>query len=348
MTKVLGIVSAVVLAACSSGDDLMGDAAGRGPGGGASTATTLGGAGSGAAGERCPDGLAPPTSIATDAAAADLVVVAGAVYFRSGGSVVRVGADGSGRTSVYTSKDLVRAFTDGKSVVAVESPNPPDADVKVAAIGASPDNVQDVGGDNLVAAGIQVFGADATHAYLVGDKDDGDVLYSVGIGPDGGGLNQIAQTKGVITDPQLAGGALWYVLDQTMVYKLTVGGDAPALVATIDGGCSLAVGASRFFCTSNGVVSSYDLAGGGAKKVADATTSKVPLAFAAGITSGDTLVARSPVGSSVLKNVLRAVGSSSADTVIACGRERISDVATDGTTVAWIEPGRGVFARPLK
>jgi hypothetical protein len=339
-TRTLGIVVAAwVFVACSDAPDPQGrkssnlGGSGSDPGGATSGAPT---------GPTCPSGIATPTTIASDPDAADLALAGNALYFRVGTKLVKTNKDGTGRTDVYTSKDLVRVFTDGTTVVAVESPDPPNAALKVTTV-ADPKNAQDIGtGNDLVAAGMDVFGFDADNAYAIGETDKGDTIYKVA--KAGGGMDPVVQTTGVITTPQLASGTLWYVLDSTQIYKVAVDKGTPSLVVTVDGGCSLAVGAAHIFCSTGGAVEQRDLAGANVQKLADAQTSKVPEGFGAGVAAGDALVVRS-TGQGPLKDVLRSVGGGN-EQVLACGRDTIGAMVVDGTSVAWIEPGKGVFIAP--
>jgi hypothetical protein len=116
-----------------------------------------------------------------------------------------------------------------------------------------------------------------------------------------------------------------------------------SLVATVDGGCRLTVGASHFFCTTNGAVQARDLTGANVQMVADAQSSKVPIALGPSVAAGDVVVARS-TGDGPYKNVLRSFGSGS-EHVVACGRDTIGTVAVDASSIAWLEPG-GVFLAP--
>jgi hypothetical protein len=342
-SKALGLVATGLLLIACGGDAENPSSRRYDPNGPGAAGAGAGGTGVTSAAITCPAGIAAPVTIATDPSAGDLAVIAGAVYFRSGTKLSKVAVDGTGRTDVFTSKNLVRAFTDGKTIVAVESQNPPNASVTVTAIGDDPNNAANFGTD-LVAAGTNLFGADADNVYAVGQQDQGDALYKVAK-QNAGGMDQIAQTAGVVSNPQIVSGTLWYVLDQTSIYKLPAGGDTPALVATVDDGCSLAVGATHLYCTTKGAVETRDLNGANIQKAADAQTSEVPVAFAAGIASGDTVVLRS-VTDDAYKNVIRAIGAGG-EHLIACGRDNIGDLATDGNTVAWIEAGKGIFAAPL-
>src|SRR6185436_70767 len=115
-------------------------------------------------------------------------------YFRTGTKVVRIKKDGTGRSDVFTSKDLVHAFTDGTTLVTVESPNPPNAAIRVAALGQNPNDAPRIDTD-FVAASTNVFGSDATSLYAVGETDGGDNIYKVAK-TDAGGVNTLVETQG--------------------------------------------------------------------------------------------------------------------------------------------------------
>ena len=352
-------VLGIGLLACSGSGALEGASGKAGPGGAsagtASTATTKGAA----APPSCPAGLPTPVQIAPDVNAANLTLAASSVFFRAATSVVEMGVDGSNATTIYTSPTMVSAFTDGKAIVSVEAPNPPDADLKLAAPGTDPTNAQDLGGaDGLDALGAVVFGSDGTTVYAFGRLDGGDAIYAVGTAAggagDGGapaGLTPIVQADGSsITRAQLVDGTIWYVLDGSKIYRLPASpatGVTPQLVATVDGGCSLAVTKNHLYCTTMAEVFVRDLSGAGAKKVGDPKTSKVPVEYSDGVAAGDALVVRSTLGAGALKSVLRVVDAGGQERVLACGREPIVDIVSDGTRVIWAESGRGVFALPL-
>ena len=291
----------------------------------------------------CPADIAAPTHIATDPDAADVRIAGDAIYFRVGTKLVRVEKDGGGRKDVYTSPDLIRTFTDGKTIAAVESPTPPNAVLRVGALGAA--DLPKIGTD-LVAAATTIFSADATSLYAIADTDGGDNIYK--IAKDGtGGVDTVAETKGVVSDAQLVGGAIWYVRDQTEIYKLAPGGDgSPTRVATVTEGCSLAVGATHLYCSANGVIDERDLAGANPKKLFDEKTSRVPVPFGAAVAAGETVVVRSS-GAGPLKHVLRSVGGGT-ERVLACGRDVVGGIAVDGAAVAWVEAGRGVFFTTIR
>jgi hypothetical protein len=344
--KLFGLLaSASLLLACS--DEPVATSRHGNPGA-SDPASAAGAAGqrpsAGPTGPSCPSDLVAPTTLATDIDANDIHIAADGVYFRTGTKVVRVGRDGSARTDVYTSKDLVRAFTDGKTVAAVEGADPANAVVRVGAVGADPANAAQIG-TNLVAAGTDVFGADATNLYATGENDGGDTLYKIARNADAPALETVAETPGVITSPQVVGDSLWYVKDQTEIYKVAVTGGDPTLVVSVPAGCSLAVGTTHLYCSTNGALEQRDLTGANPKTLFDVSTSKVPVGFGAGIASGDTVVVGSP-GDGPLKSVLRSVAGGT-ESVIACGRGAIVAMAVDGSSVAWVEQGKGVFLAPL-
>lgn len=341
LVLLLGSISAV--AACSDDPQSKSRQNAGGPNG---TSGSSGGAGSsggsGATAVTCPGDIAAPTTLAPDTDASDLRVIGDFVFFRSGTKLVRIKKDGTGRADVYSSPDVVRLFTDGKVFVAVESPDPPDAVIRVGNLGEAPSAEI---GTNQNAASVEVFGADDKAAYAVADQANGDVLYRIGRGNGDGGFDPIAETNGVVSDAQVVNGTIWYVKDQKEIYKLTPGDNAtPTLVFTAEKGCSLAVGATHLFCSAEGTLEQRDLSGANPKALFSEKTSKVPAAYGASQASGDVVVSMS-VGAdtTALKNVLRTVSATGEEKVIACGRDQIASVAVDGASVAWIEKGKGVF-----
>jgi hypothetical protein len=340
-TKIFGLVAGIVLlGACSD----EADSGGRkyngtnGPGAndpGTSTDT----------GPKCPADLGQPTNLAPEGEATDVGLADNLVFFRVGTKVVKIGKDGSGRADVYTSPNMVNAYTDGKTIVAVESPDPPNAVFKVSAVGSNPDEATQIDTE-FVVGGAKIFGADAESIYTSGETEGGDNLYKFAR-QDSGGLETLAETGGVVSDPQIAGGFLWYVKDSTEIFKLALTGGEPTLVTSVPGGCGLAVGANKLYCTTNAVLEERDLAGANPRKLGEITTSKVPVGFGTGIAAGDVVVARSSSGDGPLKNVLRSVGGTG-EKVIACGRETIGAMAADATSVVWTEPGKGVFIAPVR
>lgn len=338
------IATAFLLVACSEDDE---NPARRNRGSGTSTgngSAADGNGGPGGGGLSCPAEAATPVQLGTEIGATDVHVAGNAVFFQVGTTLIKTGLDGTGRSEVYSSDDLVRTFTDGTTLVAVESPDPPNAVLRVGPVGNNRDELREVGTD-LTAASVVVFGSDATSFYVVADNAGGDVLYR--IGKEDGGLDTIVETDGVVSDPQIANGALWYVKNQTEIYKLALdGGGEPTMVTTVANGCSLAVGAANLYCSTNGIVEQRDLSGGNPTKVKDAQSSRVPVAFGEGLVAGSSLVVRS-TGEGPLKSVLRSVAVG-AESVLACGRDPIGALSASGTHVAWIEKGKGVFATTIR
>jgi len=294
----------------------------------------------------CPGDLAAPLALAPDGDVQDLHLSGDSVYFRTGTKVVRVNKDGSGRVDLYTSANLIRFFVDGKTLAVVESPNPPNALVRVRPLATPTEGGTEIGTD-LVAAATRFFGADEQSLYAVGEKNEGDTFYRVAR-ENGGALETLSAVEGVVTDPQLVGGTLWYVRDSKDVYRVGVEGDnrEPVLVASV-AGCRLAVGANNLYCTYDGAVEVRDLAGANPRRALDQKTSKVPLAFGgAPAIVGDALVVRS-TGEGPLKNVLRSYVAG-AEKIVACGRDEIGAMVTDGASAIWIEKSKGVFAAPIR
>jgi len=310
---------------------------------GGSEADPSGGASGGAASAAvCPSDVTAPVQIATDADATNVRVVGDAVYFQTSTKVVRVGKDGTGRKEIYESADLVRAFADGGALLTIESPDPPNASLKVT--GAT-GNTFEIGTD-LNAASTYAFAADANGFYVLTDSAEGDVIYRLDKrNPQG--LETIAEIAGVVSSPQIAGGALWYVVDQTHVMKLALdGGGAPAEVFAIGGGtCNLAIDPGHAYCATSSAIEARDLVGGTSTTLLDSQKSKVRAPFGSAISASSGIVVLSK-GEGTVKNLLRSVSAAGAERIVACGRDTIDTSAADATSVAWSEAGKGVFLAP--
>jgi hypothetical protein len=300
----------------------------------------------GAAALTCPADLTAPQSVAKDGDVQDLRVAGNVIYFRSGNKIVRIDKDGTGRADLYTSETLIRFFTDGTTLAVVESPNPPNAVIRLRPVATPNEGGAEIETD-LVAAGTSFFGADATHLYALGENANGDTFYRVSR-ENLGNLETLTTVEGVVTDAQVVGGTIWYVRESKDIFRIATEGDnrEPTLVASV-GGCRLAVGSNNLFCTYDGAVEQRDLAGGSPRRALDATTSKVPVAFGgAPAMSGDALVVRS-AGDGPLKNVLRSFVCG-VEKVVACGRDEIGALVTDGALAVWIEQNKGVFVAPIR
>lgn len=370
----LVLVGSFALVACS-GDDGGGVMRRSGTGG----ATTPGddSASPGGGGTTTPAAAACPATVpeakaisAQDTDASHVRLVNGNVFYQAGAKVLKVDPKTGARTDLYASPDLVHSFVDDAVLVAIESPNPPDAVIKVMPAGAS------AGQDRLAeltatppgwnAGGTYVFGSDATSLYVMADvTNQGDTIYRVSkANPNV--MIQLASLDAPLGDPQLAGTDVWFVREQKRVYKVA---QASGVDATdkpgelLPGGvgspvevfglgyadCKLAVGGSHAFCSTGKALEQRDLTGGNLTTVFDSQKGATPTVLGAAIYGADTVFVRTLPASptDALKNGIRAVkttGATTEEKLVACGRDAITAVAADATTVVWTEQGKGVFS----
>jgi hypothetical protein len=252
--------------------------------------------------------------------------------------------------------------------VTIESPNPPDAVLKVMPVGAT--TGQDpmklgaeltVTPDSWSAGGTYVFGSDATSLYVLADvTNQGDTIYKVSKA-DPNVRTVLAQIDGAsLGDPQLAGSDVWFVRDQKRIYRVAQTDDAtdPLNVVSVAGpatevfgigyaDCKLAVGGSHAFCSTGKALEQRDLTGGNLETVLDAQKMSSPTLLGAAQFGTDTVFVRSLPSSATdaLKNGIHAIKGTD-DKILVCGREKINGFAADDTKVVWAEQGKGVFSAP--
>jgi hypothetical protein len=319
----------------------------------------------------CPTGLAVAKQVGAETGAEDLRLVGSSLVFRAGTNVVRVGVDGSARDVVYTSPDLVKAFADRISLLAIESPDPPNAVLRIVEL---PDAASGAGGSadpgagtvkgagiavptGLVAASTFVFGSDAAAFYLVSDGANGDAIYRFDRATLA--LTTLAEVEGVVSDPQLTTGGVWYVRDQKRVYMLDLGyvdpgdpteGATPKEPAEMFGigydTCNLAVGSNHAYCSTTSQIEQRELTGGNPRTLLEADQTEVRSPFGTARSSGDAVVVRGATGDPALKDVIRIVGPTGDEELLACGRATVTAMTADEQHVAWAEAGGGVFVAP--
>jgi hypothetical protein len=379
MRLYLGLLLAgsVALVACS-GDDGGGLRLANGPGGAASgtPAPSTGSAPSGAAGPlapACPTSVPAATSIsATDLNATDVHLIPGAIFYRNDIKVIRIDtATGGARSEAYVSPDLVHSYADADVIVTIESPNPPDAVLKVMPAGATSPGAMNPGTKtdgtltttppNWSAGGTYVFASDATSLYVLADvTNQGDTIYKVSKA-DPNQMTQLANLEqSSLGDPQLAGADIWFTRDQKRVYKVTqtvdpadptgatkTASDATEIFGIGYANCNLAVGGSHTFCSTGKALEQRDLTGGDLQTVLDAQKMSSPTLLGAALFGTDTVFVRSLPSSATdaLKNGIHAIKGTD-DKLLVCGRETINAVAADDTKVVWAEQGKGVFSAP--
>lgn len=370
----LVLVGGFAMIACS-GDDGGGirrsGSGGTTSPGGDDTTTPAGGT-TGPTAAACPATVPEARSIsAQDTNATDVRLVDGNVIYQAGTKVMKVDPKAGTRTDLYASPDLVHSFADATVLVTIESPNPPDAVIKVMPAGVTA-GAEKPFGELVVtppgwnAGGTYVFATDATSIYVMADvANQGDTLYKLSkANPNV--MTVLAQLQAPLGDPQLAGSDVWFVRDQKRVYKVSQAGgpNEPGDKAGELGGaagtptevfgigyadCKLAVGGSHAFCSTGTALEQRDLTGGNLTTVFDSQKGAAPSLLGAALYGTDTVFVRSLPSSptDVLKHGIRAVkttGAAPEEKLVACGREPITAVAVDATTVVWTEQGKGVFA----
>jgi hypothetical protein len=371
------VAGSFALVACS-GDDGGGlrlsnapaaaPGAGSVAGGGAATTPT------GPAAVACPTTVPAATAIsATDLNATDVHIIPGAILFRSDLKVIRIETTGAGaRSEPYVSPDLVHSYADADVIVTIESPNPPDAVLKVMPVGVTsgapmgPTKTDGLTATpaNWSAGGTRVFASDATSFYVLADvTGQGDTIYKVSKA-DPNQMTQLANLdQSSLGDPQLSGTDLWFTRDQKRVYKVT---QTPADPATDPAGllgtnasepkeifgigyanCNLAVGGTHTFCSTGLALEQRDLTGGNLETVLDAQKMSSPTLLGAAQFGTDTVFVRSlpSTATDALKNGIHAIKGTD-DKLLVCGRDAINSFAANDTKVVWAEQGKGVFSAP--
>lgn len=363
------LVGSVALVACS-GDDGVGTIRRGSPAGGATSAdpnAAGSGAAAGPAAVSCPATVAAPTSLsAQDTHATDVRIVGGVVIYRDGARILAIDPASGVRKELYTSADLVHSFADDAVLVTIESPNPPDAVLRIRPAAAPADPAKPgldltVTPDGWSAGGTTVFASDETSLYVLADvTNKGDTLYKVSkTNPN----DMIALTEldaASLGDPQLAGTDVWFVRDQKRVYRVEQTVDAtdplkvlrtPSPATEVFGigyaDCKLAVGGSHAFCSTGTALEQRNLTGGDLQTVFDAQKVASPTRLGSALFGADTVFVRSLPSSptDLLKNGIHAIKGTN-DQLVACGRETINAFAVDSTSVVWAEQGKGIFRAP--
>jgi hypothetical protein len=370
------LVGSVALAACSGedGGGIRRNGTATGPTANPDDVTPPPGGPAGPAAIACPATVAAPTALSTvDTNATDVHVIPGFVIYREGNKIVRVDPKGAGRTELYTSADLVHSYADETVIVTVESPDAPDAILKVMPVGGPGGDKLDpanAGAEIVVtpptpwsAGGTYVFASDAVSFYVLADvTNQGDTIYKLDkANPQA--MTALATFPGSsLGDPQLSGTDVWFVRDQKRVYKVTqdVAGDPnvdkipgavtaspPTEVFGIEyANCKLAVGGNHTFCSTGKALEQRDLTGANLTTVYD-TQKGMPTLLGAAMFGADSVFVRSLPSSptDALKNGIHAIKGTE-DKLVACGRETINAFTVASSTVVWAEQGKGVFSAP--
>lgn len=317
---------------------------------------------------------AAPRTLVEEVGAKDVNIAGTAVFFQVGSRVVRVLKDGTEKKDTYTSPNLVRTFVDKTAMILLEATTTsPDATIRVikatkpvakpgdppltdAAFPEFPEGtataqVGTTAATNYNAAGTRVFASDETSFYLLADTAAGDAIYKVSK-DNPGTRTLLAQSPNVISDPQIASGAIWYVRDQQRVFKIPMEEGTAATPVEVFGisyaSCSLAVTEQAAFFSVGTALESRDLTGGSPATVIDALKSKTQARFGATRTQQGSILVRSGTPDEKVQHVIREIrpGTGTVDEkFVACGRALVTDLAVDATNVVWSEAA-GVFIAP--
>ena len=365
------VIGSVALVACGSEDSggiRRGPSTSREttPGAGDTSVTPGSAPGAGA----CPTGVPEAKALSTtDTNARNVRIVSSGVIFQDGTRVLKVDTQTNVRTSLYESPDLVSSFADETVLVTIESPNAPDAVLKVMPAGQTtgekPALPLTATLANWNAGGTYVFASDATSFYVLADvANQGDTIYKVSKA-DPNTMTELASLNAPLGDPQLAGNDIWFVREQKRVYKVAQTVEDPAGPGDVLGekettaepateifgigyaDCKLAVGGSHAFCSTGKSLEQRDLKGGNMTTVFDSQKGAAPTLLGSAIYGTDTVFVRSlpATATDALKSGIRAV-SGTTEKFVACGRDPINSFAVGPTTVAWAEQGKGVFLAP--
>jgi hypothetical protein len=303
-------------------------------------------------------GVADPKQISAVPEAGDLRITGGAIFYRAGTKVMRAAIDGTGETPIYEAEKLVRSFVGNGRVVTIEDPNNDTAVVKVTTLEEPKTTVEIPTTFN--AGGSYFIGGDAEAVYLVGDEEQGEVIYEIATGATA--LQPLVTVVDGISSAQLASDGLWYVRDRSRVFKIPakvadpnnpeqkVRGDIREVFGSTATACALAVGADAAFCSVGAAVERRDLTGANPKTLFEATKSKVAAPFGGPTWFDGTLYVRTGTPDATHGHAIRALAAANGtveEKIIACGRTAsIGDLVVDKAVVAWTQPDKGVFITP--
>jgi hypothetical protein len=325
---------------------------------------------------------APAATALSDAKAAlNVRIVGQAVFFRDGSTVKRVLKNGTNAKDVFSSPNLVQSFVDRTAMLLVETTaDAPEATLRVVKAVAPKVKEGDQAppepafpefpavkdgvapgvavATNFNAAGTRAFSSDETSFYVLADTANGDTI--VKVNKDNPAVQTVlVTTPHVISNPQIASGAVWWVRDNNRVFKATLADEEngvpqaePTEVFGIQyASCNLAVGESAAYCSVGTALERRDLTGGNPMTILDAQRSKTQALFGPALHHNGSIFVRSAASDAMVKHVIRAIrfGQGTAEEqFVACGRALVTDLAVDSTHVAWTEEGAGVFVAPLQ
>jgi hypothetical protein len=320
--------------------------------------------------------VAAPTQLSEAKDATDIHIAGTGIFFQSGASVNRVLKDGTNKKTVFTSPNLTNSWADAKGLLLVETSGPDNPNATLRAFNANPTEPGDqnpnpsgafpqfpvgegdqgpggaTAGTNFNAASAKIFGADDDNYYLQADDGNGNALIVAVNRNDPNNRANLVTTDKVITNPQIASSAIWWVQEGNRVFKQALatgdqGQGAPTEVFGVGSSCSLAVNEQNAFCSLGATIEQRDLTGAGAKTLMDANASKTSgVAYGVPQYFDSHLFVRNLSAAADVKNMIRAIatGGAADEKLVACGRVgNITGVAVDKDNVVWTEDQTGVF-----
>jgi hypothetical protein len=320
--------------------------------------------------------VAAPTQLSEAKDATDVHIAGTGVFFQSGASVNRILKDGTNKKTVFTSPNLTHTWVDVKGLLLVETSGADNPNATLRAFNANPTEASDqnpnpsgafpefpvgdgdqgpggaTAGTNFNAASAKVFGADDNNYYLTADDGNGNALIVAVNRNDPNNRANLVTTDKVITNPQIASSAIWWVQEGNRVFKAALptddqGPGEPKEVFGVGSSCYLAVNETAAFCSLGATIEQRDLTGSSAKTFMDVTASKTPAAPYGLPTYFDShLYVRNQTAAADVKNVIRSIatGGAADEKLVACGRTgNITGVVVDKDNVVWTEDQTGVF-----
>jgi len=317
-----------------------------------------------------------PTQLSEAKDASDVHLAGTAVFFQSGASVNRVLKDGTSKKTIFTSPNLTHSWADAKGLLLIEQTDTGNPNATLRAFNANPTEPGDqnpnpsgafpefpvgtgdggpggaTAGTNFNAPSAKVFGSDDNNYYLTADDGNGNALIVAVNRNDPNNRANLVTTDKVITNPQIASSAIWWVQEGNRVFKqaLATGDQAQGEAKEVFGvgsQCSLAVNETAAFCSLGATIEQRDLTGTGAKTFMDANASKTPgLAYGQPTYFDSQVFVRNLSASADVKNVIRSVstGGTPDEKLVTCNRTgNITGIAVDKDAVIWTEDQVGVF-----
>lgn len=326
--------------------------------------------------------VAAPKQLSTDKDVTDVTIAGTAVFYQSGSSINRVFKVGTNQKTIFTSPKLTHFWADKKGLLVIENTDPnnpntttlrtfPATTTDADGNPVNPDfpeyPIQE--GDNpggatsntgFQASGVNIFAADDNNYYLLVEDGANQVILQVNRN-DPNARAQVMNTNGtakVLSAPQLASSAVWWVEDNEQIVKAALDENgapqAPKGVFGTEQHCNLAVSEQNIFCTptDGSMIESRTLTGSEVKTVMPIAASKIaaaPFGDPRYIGAGTLVVLNSKADTVDLpvKNVIRSVSTPGGEEkLVACGREQVTLVTADTTDIVWAEKTTGVYITP--